>query len=289
MPFVTVGEENSGRVELYYEDHGRGSPVVLIHGYPLSERAWERQVKVLLDAGCRVITYDRRGYGQSSKPASGYDNDTFAHDLEGLLVTLELNHVSLVGSCMGGGEVARYLGRYGSARVDKAVFVSSITPFLLRTDDNPEGVDRSAFDVLAAGHEHDRPAFLADFIRQLFNFDLLGGDLVSEEDVRFYWNVAVEAAPQATLTSIDAWLEDFRQDLRQIEIPTLVIHGDADRLAPYDSSGRRTHELIRGSRLVLISGGPHGIGWTHADQVNDALVHFLAQGSGGDHGGNRVA
>ena len=275
MPYISVGQENSGSIDLYYEDHGLGKPVVLIHGYPLSGRSWERQVWVLLEAGRRVITYDRRGYGESSKPGAGYDYDTFAKDLEQLLGTLELSEVTLVGFSMGGGEVARYLGTYGSARVSQAVFISAIPPFLLKTDDNPEGADQSLFDGLIAGHEHDRPAFLADLTRQIFNFDVLGGDLVSEDDVRFNWNIAMSAAPQATRDSMPAWLEDFRPDIAKVDVPTLVIHGDADRIVPFEISGRRTHELIEDSRLVVIEGGPHGITWTHADQVNNALVEFI--------------
>ncbi|SRR5581483_6850818 len=279
MPYVNVSQENSGSIDLYYEDHGSGKPVILIHGWPLSGRSWEKQVPVLLAAGYRVITYDRRGFGDSSKPTSGYDYDTLAGDLHKLITKLDLREVALVGFSMGGGEVARYLGRYGSERVKKAAFLAAIPPFLLKTPDNPSGVDGSAFDGIKAGIAADRLAFLAGFFANFYNVDVLGGKLVSEQVVQFSWNVGAGASPKGTLDCVSAWLTDFREDLARIDVPTLVVHGDADRILPIDSTGKRTQELVKGSRLVVIEGGPHGLNWTHADQVNRELLDLLSKKS----------
>ena len=278
MPYIKVARENSGGIDLYYEDHGTGHPVVLIHGWPQSGRSWERQVAALLDAGHRVITYDRRGFGESSRPTFGYDYDTFSEDLHRVLTRLKLRDVALVGSSMGGGEVARYLGTYGTQGVSHAVFISSVTPFLLKTADNPAGVDGSVFDGIKNGLEADRPAFLRHFFANVYNVDVLGGKRVSDEVVQFAWNVAVGASPRATLDGVSAWLTDFRTDLARIDVPTLVMHGDADRIVPIEASGRRSHELIRDSRLVVVEGGSHGLLWTHADTVNHELVDFLGKG-----------
>ena len=216
MPYINVGQENSGNIDLYYEDHGTGKPVVLVHGWPLSGRSWEKQVPALLDAGYRVITYDRRGFGDSSKPTSGYDYDTFAQDLQKLVTKLELREVSLVGFSMGGGEVARYLGTYGTDRVSKAVFISSIPPFLLKTSDNPDGVDGSVFDGIKKAIVDDRPAFLSQFLSNFYNVDTLGGTLISDQAVQFSWNIAAGASPKGTLDCVSAWLIDFRNDLKGI-------------------------------------------------------------------------
>jgi non-heme chloroperoxidase len=277
MPYVNVGKENSGSIDLYYEDHGSGMPVILIHGWPLSGRSWERQVPVLLAAGYRVITYDRRGFGDSSKPTSGYDYDTFAEDLHKLVTKLDLRDATLVGFSMGGGEVARYLGTYGSERVRKVVFVASIPPFLLKTPDNPGGLDGGVFDGIKAGIAADRLAFLTTFFANFYNVDVLGGKRVSNQAVQFSWNVAAGASPKGSLDCVSAWLTDFRKDLARINVPTLVIHGDADRILPIDVTGKRTHELIKGSRLVVIEGGPHGLNWTHAEEVNRELLDFLGR------------
>ncbi len=277
MPFLNVGQENSGSIKLYYEDHGTGKPVILIHGWPLSGRSWERQVPVLLDAGYRVITYDRRGFGDSSKPTFGYNYDTFAEDLYKLVTKLDLRDAALVGFSMGGGEVARYLGSYGSERIRKAAFLACIPPFLLKTSDNPGGVDGSVFDNFKAGVAADRLAFLTAFFANFYNVDVLGGKRVSDQAVRFSWNVAAGASPKGTLDCVSAWLTDFRKDLARIDVPTLVVHGDADRILPIDVTGKRTHELVKGSRLVVIEGGPHGLNWTHAEQVNRELLDFLWQ------------
>jgi pimeloyl-ACP methyl ester carboxylesterase len=277
MNYIHVGKENSGNIELYYEDHGTGNPVVLIHGWPLSGAAWEKQVAPLVQAGHRVITYDRRGFGKSSRPGAGYDYDTFAADLQALMTKLELRNTTLVGFSMGGGEVARYLGAHGSERVSKAVFMAAIPPFLLQTPANPAGVDGSVFDGIKKAIAADRLAFLSTFLGNFYNVDVLGGKSISDEAVRQSWNIAAGASPKGTLDCVQAWLTDFRADLARITVPTLVIHGDADRILPPAATGTRTHEAVKGSRIVMVEGGPHGLNWTHADQVNRALLSFLAE------------
>jgi pimeloyl-ACP methyl ester carboxylesterase len=277
MPYVTVGKENSGNIDLYYEDHGAGRPVILVHGWPLSGASWEKQVPVLLEAGHRVITYDRRGFGDSSRPASGYDYDTFAEDLDKLITKLDLRDITLAGFSMGGGEVARYLGKHGSQRVSRAVFISSVPPFLVKTSDNPEGVDSSVFEGIKQAIASDRPAFLSKFFADFYNVDVLRGKRISDQVVQLSWNVGAVASPKGTLDCVSAWLTDFRKDLQSIKVPTLVIHGDADRILPIAATGKRTHELIKGSKLVVVEGGPHGITWTHAEQVNQALIQFLGE------------
>ena len=280
MPYVNVGKENSGNIDLYYEDHGSGKPVVLIHGYPLSGASWEKQIAVLLAAGHRVITYDRRGFGKSSQPTTGYNYDTFAEDLHKLVTQLELRDFSLVGFSMGGGEVARYFGKYGSTGVSKAVFVSAVPPFLLKTPENPEGVDGTVFDGIQKAVVADRYAFFTEFFKNFYNTDLLLGKRVSEQAVQASWNVAVGSSATASLACVPTWHEDFRKDLTRVDVSTLVIHGDADRILPISASGLRTAKLIKGARLSVVKDGPHCITWTHADEVNRELVNFLGEGAG---------
>jgi pimeloyl-ACP methyl ester carboxylesterase len=277
MPYINVGTENSGNISLHYEDHGAGKPVVLIHGFPLSGRAWEKQVPVLMGAGYRVITYDRRGFGDSSQPTSGYAYDTFAEDLHKLIMQLDLRDAALVGHSMGGGEVARYLGTYGSERVSKAVIMSGVPPFLMKTPDNPDAADKSLFDGIQKAIAADRPAYLSQFLTDFYNFDVFGGKRVSQQVVQSNWNIAAAASPQGTYDCVSAWLTDFRKDLTRIDVPTLVLHGDADRICPFPITGKRTQAAIRGSQLTVIEGGPHGIAWTHAEQVNQELVSFLGK------------
>ena len=277
MPYVTVGKENSGNIDLYYEDHGAGETVVLIHGYPLSGAAWEKQTAALLDAGFRVITYDRRGFGQSSKPSTGYNYDVFADDLRKLVTQLDLRDFTPVGFSMGGGEVARYLGRFGSKGVSKAVFISSVPPSLLKTSDNPKGLDSSVFDGIMKAIAADRYAFFTDFFKNFYNTDLLLGKRVSEQVVQSSWTLAAGASATASLACVPTWHEDFRKDLARIDVPTLVIHGDADRIVPFPASGQLTAKLVRGARLVVVKNGPHCITWTHSDEVNPALLDFLKQ------------
>ncbi|HEV2442311.1 MAG TPA: alpha/beta hydrolase [Steroidobacteraceae bacterium] len=273
---IKVGQENSTPIELYYEDHGSGWPVVLIHGWPLSGASWEKQTAALLAAGHRVITYDRRGFGRSSKPAVGYDYDTFAADLDAVLSALNLTDVSLVGFSMGTGEVTRYIGRNGTKRVRKAVLIGTLGPYLVKTSDNPEGVDRNVFEGIKAAIRADRPALLMDFLRNFYNYDVTGGKLVSERVLEDNWNVAAGASAIGTLACVDAWIEDFRNDIPRNTVPTLILHGDADRILPPDASSRRQAKMMKNARLVELKGGPHGVLWTHAEQINSELVKFLA-------------
>ena len=277
MPYVSVGKENSGNIDLYYEDHGSGKPVVLIHGYPLSGASWEKQVAALLAAGCRVITYDRRGFGKSSQPTTGYNYDTFAEDLHKLVTELELRDFALVGFSMGGGEIARYLGKYGSKGVSKVAFIAAIPPFLLKTPDNPEGVDGSVFEGIQKTVAADRYAFFTEFFKNFYNTDLLLGKRVSEQAVQASWNIAAGASATASLACVPTWHEDFRQDLNRVDVPALVIHGDADRIVPIEASGLQTAKLIKAARLITVKDGPHCITWTHAEQVNSELVNFLGE------------
>lgn len=275
MPFVTVGKENSTDIQLYYEDHGSGDPVILIHGYPLSGTSWEKQIAALLTAGHRVVTYDRRGFGKSSQPTSGYNYDTFAADLHKLISKLPLRNFALVGFSMGGGEVARYIGTYGSKDVTKAVIIGGVPPYLLKTADNPEGVDGAVFEGIKKAVADDRYAFFSEFFKNFYNTDVFLGKRVSVQTIQASWNIAASASPAASLACVDTWHEDFRQNVAKIDIPTLVIHGDADRIVPHAAAGKRTASMIKGARLVTIKEGPHCISWTHAEEVNAELVNFL--------------
>ena len=275
MPFVTVGRENSAAVRIYYEDHGSGPPVVLIHGYALNGHSWEKQEAALLAAGHRVITYDRRGFGASSRPSSGYDFDTLASDLHLLLSRLNLRGVVLAGFAMGAGEVARYLAAHGSERVRAAVLVAPLLPFLLKTDDSPEGIDRSVFDGITACIAADRPAAMKDFLDRSYNIELLDGTRVSDQAWHNSFYVAISASAHAAVRCITACTEDFRGDLATISIPVLIIHGDQDRVLPYEATSRRLPALLKNARSALIAGGPHAIIWTHADEVNQALLRFI--------------
>ena len=276
MPQLKVGVENSADIEIHYEDHGTGRPIVLIHGYPLDGNSWEQQERVLLAQGYRVITYDRRGFGRSSQPSVGYDYDTFAADLNTLLEHLNLNDVILGGFSMGTGEVTRYLAKYGSSRVRKAALFGVIPPFLLKTADNPEGVDGSVFEGIKGAIVADRYAYFENFFNNFYNVDVLGKTRISERAWQASFNVAVGSSPYATYACVDTWLTDFRQDLPKIDVPTLVVHGTEDRILPYDATAKRLPGLIKNLRLVTVEGGPHNIGWTHPEEVNKALLEFLA-------------
>jgi non-heme chloroperoxidase len=279
MPYVRVGKENSGDIELYYEDHGSGDPVVLIHGYPLSSASWEKQISTLLPTGHRVIAYDRRGFGKSSQPTTGYNYDTFAKDLHKVVTHLKLRNFALVGFSMGGGEVARYIGKYGSKGVSKAVFIGGIPPYLLKTPDNPDGVDSSVFEGIQKAVAADRYAFFTEFFKNFFNTDVFLGKRISEQAVQASWSVAAGASAAASLACVPTWHEDFRSDLARIDVPTLVIHGDADRIVPINASGQKTAKLVKGARLVAIKDGPHAVNWTHAEEVNVELLNFLGKGA----------
>jgi len=276
MATLTVGKENSTPIELYYEDHGSGSPVVLIHGWPLSGASWERQAAALLEAGHRVITYDRRGFGRSSRPAVGYNYDTFAADLDKLLRKLDLEKVALVGFSMGSGEVTRYIGKYGTTRIRKAVLIGTLGPYLVKTPDNPEGVDVKVFEGIKAAIRADRPAFLMEFLRNFYNYDVTGGTLVSERVLEDNWNVAAGASAIGTVACVDCWIEDFRENIPKNNVPTLILHGDADRILPPDATSRRQAKMIKNVKFVELAGGPHGVLWTHADRINSELVSFLS-------------
>jgi len=278
MAFITVGTENSTDIELYYEDHGSGQPVVLIHGYPLDGSSWEKQTAALLDGGYRVITYDRRGFGKSSKPTEGYDYDTFAADLNTLLTTLDLNDVVLVGFSMGTGEVGRYLGTYGSVRVARAAFLGSLEPYLLKTDDNPDGVPQDVFDGLKEAVTADRYAFFSEFFKNFYNADtFLGTPRLSQEAVNASWNLAASAGATASVAAQPTWLTDFRQDIPKIDVPALIVHGTADNILPIDSTGRLFAKALPSAEYVEIEGAPHGLLWTHAAEVNQALLGFLSK------------
>ena len=279
MPMITVATENNHPVQLYYEDQGSGKPVVLIHGWPLSGRSWEAQVPALVAAGYRVITYDRRGFGASSQPWSGYDYDTFAADLNGLMTELDLKDATLVGFSMGGGEVARYIAKYGTDRVSKAVFAGAVPPYLYKGDDNPKGgLDDATIEQFENGVKTDRLAFLEDFSKNFFT----AGDklLVSEAQRAYAVQIAAFASPKGTLDCIGAFgRTDFRADLEKIKIPTLVIHGDSDAIVPLEVSGARTHKAIPGSVLKVVEGAPHGFNASHAAEFNEGLLAFLSSAS----------
>ncbi|WP_328810990.1 alpha/beta fold hydrolase [Rhodococcus sp. NBC_00294] len=275
MPMLSVGVENDAPIDLHYQDRGEGAPVVLIHGWPLNERSWEPQIVALLDAGHRVVTYDRRGFGSSSQPESGYDYDTFAADLSVLLETLDLRDVTLVGFSMGGGEVVRYLAKYGSDRIAKAVLAGAVPPYLYKSEDNPDGgLDDETIAGFENGVEEDRNAFLDGFATNFFSAN---GELkVSEEDRQYAVDMAAEASTPAILGCIEAFARtDFREDMPKIDVPTLVIHGDADAVVPFEVSGKRSHEAIANSTLVLVEGGPHGFNTSHPDRFNQELLAFL--------------
>ncbi|MGB3329654.1 MAG: alpha/beta hydrolase [Thermomicrobiales bacterium] len=278
MGFITVGTENSTDIQLFYEDHGAGKPIVLIHGYPLNGRSWEKQEAALLKAGYRVITYDRRGFGQSSQPTTGYDYDTFAADLKTVLETLDLTDVAIVGFSMGTGEVTRYLGTYGSERISKAGLLGPIPPFLLKADDNPTGVPQAVFDGIFAAATADRYAWFTNFYKDFYNLDQFLGNRISQSAVDASWNVAVASSWFAASACVPTWLTDFRDDLPRIDVPTLVLQGTADRILPYESSGKLLPDLLTNAPVTFapLDGAPHGLLWTHGDEVNAALLDFLA-------------
>jgi len=272
MPRIHTSGPNP--TELYYYEQGHGQPVVLIHGWPLSHRMWEAQITALSEAGYRVIAYDRRGFGQSGHPAAGYDYDTFASDLNDVMTRLDLRNAVIAGFSMGGGEVARYIGRYGSGRIAKAMLLGAVPPFLLKTGDNPDGVDESVFANMLHSVKNDRLGFLGDFFYDFYNLDKHGSE--GQELVAFSKWLAWAASPLGTAQCIIAFGEtDFRADLARFDLPTLIVHGDSDRIVPFEVSGKRSHELIRGSRLEVVPGAPHGFAATHAQQLNALMLDFL--------------
>ena len=274
MALLTVGKENNADIELYYEDRGTGKPVVLVHGWPLNGGSWERQSAALLAAGYRVVTYDRRGFGKSSAPNEGYDYNTMAGDADKLIEALDLQDATLIGFSMGGGEVARYMGKYNQGRVTKCGFISSIAPALRKDGGNPEGADPAIFEQIKGQIEKDRYEFLQSFVKMFYNQTLLS-HAVSEAKLQADFAVAAQSSYQAMLFCVDAWLEDFRDDVKQIAVPTLVIHGDADQIVSLEASGARFPALVPTAQLHVVKDGPHGLIWTHAAEVNKALLQFL--------------
>ncbi|OHV12860.1 alpha/beta fold hydrolase [Kushneria phosphatilytica] len=279
MPFISVDTSDSAPVDLYYQDCGApdARPVILIHGWPLSHRMWEYQINALTEAGYRCIAYDRRGFGESSKPWEGYDYDTLSGDLQALMTRLDLRDAVLVGFSMGGGEVARYFGRFGNDRVSAAMLIGAVPPFLLKTDDNPDGVDAQVFEDMKAGILDQRVAFLEGFGQTFVNWSE-DAPTISRAQLQYNHTIASFAAPHATLRCITAFGQtDFRHDLPKISVPTLIIHGDADQIVPAEVSAQRSHEMISGSRLEMIGGAPHGLNFTHREELHRLMLDFLDQ------------
>ena len=277
MATITAGQENTTPIELYYEDHGSGDPVVLLAGWPLDSRSWEPQVHELLEAGHRVIVYDRRGFGSSSRPTEGYDFDTLAADLDRLMTELDLRDATLVGFSLGTGELARYIGTHGTDRLKACVFIETLAPSFARSDQNPEGVDQAGVTGAQDAIRADRFAWLTGLLGDLLNLDENLGTRVSEETVRSLWDAAADASPWGTWACPPGWLEDFTEDIRRIDIPTLIMHGTADRILPIAGQGRRLHAALPDARYIEIEGGPHVMCVTHAAEVNRELLAFLRE------------
>jgi non-heme chloroperoxidase len=279
MPFITVGKQNTADINIYYEDLGTGPAVVLLSGWPFDSRSWEPQVHALLAAGHRVIAYDRRGFGQSSRPTVGYDFDTLAADLDKLLTGLDLREATVIGFSLGTGELARYIGTYGTGRLRGCVFIESLAPSFAKSDDNPNWVDQATIDTIRQAILDDRPAWLTGLLGDFLNLDDLLGKRVSEETVRNNWNAGAAASPWATWACVLTWLEDFHQDVGRIDIPALILHGTADRILSVEGQGRRMHAAVPEARYVEIEGGPHVMCVTHAQEVNQELLAFLHSGA----------
>ncbi|MCW2992914.1 MAG: hydrolase [Conexibacter sp.] len=277
MGIVTVGSENSAPIELYYEDQGSGPAVVLLSGWPLDSRSWEPQVHQLLEAGHRVIAIDRRGFGQSSHPLGGYDFDTLAADLDKVLTEIDVHEATLVGFSLGTGEVARYIGTYGTNRLKACVFIESLAPSFVKSTDNPNGVDQAGVDGVREAILADRPAWLTGLLADFLNLDDYLGHRVSEETVRSLWGAGNDASPWATWACVVTWLDDFAEDIDRIDIPTLILHGTADRILSIDGQGRRLHAALPDAKYVEIEGGPHVMCVTHAPEVNRELLTFLRE------------
>jgi non-heme chloroperoxidase len=279
MGTVVAGQENSTPIELYYEDHGSGDPVVLVSGWPLDSRSWEPQLHPLLEAGHRVIAYDRRGFGRSSRPAEGYDFDTLAGDLHHLVTELDLREVTLVGFSLGTGELARYVGMHGTERLKACVFIESLAPSFVKSDENPGGVDEAAVAEVQETIVADRFAWLTGLLADFLNLDDYLGKRVSEETVRSAWDAGAAASPLATRACVRGWLDDFGRDIERVDVPTLILHGTADRILSIDGQGRRLHAALPDAHYVEIDGGPHVMCVTHAAEVNRELLTFLRETS----------
>lgn len=271
----TNSKENTNGISLYYQDYGAGQPIILIHGWPLSHRMWDLQIEALVDAGFRVIAYDRRGFGLSSKPYTGYDYNTLASDLKDLIQQLKLKNVILAGFSMGGGEVARYIGRYGTEDIDKAILIGAVTPFLKQTGDNKNAVDVSVFEEIKTNISKDRAGFFEEFGKNFVNYEKLKNK-VSLAQIQWNWNIAMHASRKATIDCVDAFgLTDFRADLKAFDIPTLIIHGDEDAIVPFEVSGKKANDIIKNAKYRLIENGPHGLSFTHAEELNQAIINFI--------------
>ena len=277
MSTIVVGRENSTDIELYYEDHGDGPPVVLLSGWPFDGRSWEPQIHPLLTAGNRVIVVDRRGFGRSSRPTVGYDFDTLAGDLDKLVTELDLRDASLVGLSLGTGEVARYIGRYGTDRLRQCVFIESLAPSFVRSEENPGGVDQAAVDAVQSAILKDRGAWLTGMLGDFLNLDVHLGSRVSEDAVRNLWNAGMDASGWATWALVPTWLDDYHEDIKRIDVPTLILHGTADRILSLDGQGRRLHAALPHAEYVEIEGGPHVVSLTHAEEVNRELLAFIGR------------
>lgn len=276
MAYITVATENSVDIELSYTDQGSGQPVVLIHGFPLDGESWGKQQAALLDAGHRVVAYDRRGFGDSTKAGSGYDYDTFAADLHALMEELDLRDAVLVGFSMGTGEIARYLSRYGAERVAKAAFLGSLEPYLLITDEHPDGAGpQEFFDGIRADVLKDRYAFLTGFFEGFYNLEENLGTRISDEALAASVATGNRAGNTAIAAAPLTWPTDFRDDIPAITMPALILHGTADNVLPIDKTARKFRELLPEATYVEIEGAPHGLLWTHGDEVNEALLAFL--------------
>lgn len=271
----TSSLEKSKAIKLAYNDYGSGQPVILIHGWPLNRAMWEYQIDILVANGYRVISYDRRGFGESSKPWNGFDYDTLASDLKDLIETLKLENIILIGFSMGGGEVARFIGNYGTSLIDKAVLVSAVTPFMLKTEDN-DAVDASVFEGMKEGISKDRPQFFKEFGKNFYNYDTFKNDRISDSFLEFTWNLAMQGSRKATLDCVDSFGKtDFRKDCKKIDIPTLIVHGNGDQIVPLEVSAKRANELISNSKLEVIKDAPHGLVTTHHEEFNSILLDFL--------------
>jgi non-heme chloroperoxidase len=278
MSTITVGRENTTPIEIYYEDHGSGSAVVLLSGWPLDSRSWEPQLLPLLQAGHRVVLLDRRGFGRSSRPTEGYDFDTLASDLDKVLTELDLRDVTLIGFSLGTGEVARYIGTYGTERLKACVFIESLAPSFVKSEANPKGVDEAGVEEVRKAILDDRAAWLTAILGDFLNLDDYLGDRVSKDTVHTMWNAGAGASSYATWACPLTWLDDYEEDIKRIDIPTLILQGTADRILSVEGQGRRLHAALPDAHYVEIDGGPHVMCVTHAKEVNQELLAFLGRG-----------
>ncbi len=275
MPFIKSAQNNSEEVKIYYEDLGKGKTIVFIHGWPLNGAMWEYQITQLPQQGYRCITYDRRGFGNSDKPATGYDYNSLAGDLKSLIDELNLNDVTLVGFSMGGGEIAKYFSLYGGAKVAKVVLVSAVVPYMLQTADNPDGVPQEAFDQMGEAMQKDRPAFMESFAKDFFGVSLANH---SVSDAFLADNLAqvMKASPIATLECAKSFSStDFRKDVTAINVPTLIIHGDKDKTVPIKPTGEQSAAVIKGAHFIVYEGAPHGLYYTEREKLNKDLIDFI--------------